>query len=427
MFEELLDVKCECGKTHSLTTRDYVVEPGGMAKLPGLLKKLGLGERPLAVYDRNTHKAAFDKVNRYCPDLDELVLSDDEIHADEKQIELVSAAAPGHSVLLAVGSGVINDVCRYVAYQQGMAFISVPTAGSMDGYVSSGAVVTLKGAKKTLNAVAPVAVVADLDIVAAAPTYLTAAGVGDMLSKYISVAEWHIGHLISGEYYCPFIAGLAKKAVDLIVEQIDSIQKCETSGMGKLVEGLLISGIAIQMAGITRPASSFEHHFSHYLETVPVGGTVNSNALHGEKVGIATIVAAKYYPTFVECLKRIYEEDLPNKFDMDKVLGYYSAYSPGVREMIQKENTPTISMELKKDLLRKNYGKVVEVSKMVPSPESLRDVLKKLNGFTHYKDIGMTQQLFRETWSKCCYIRNRFTMLRLICDYELFDFNTMDD
>ncbi len=428
MFEDILDVKgCVCGKDHSLTTREYVVERDAMAKLPALLDKLGFAEKPLAVYDSNTYKAAHDKLERFLPGVDTIILTDDEIHPDETQIAKVSAAAPGHSVLLAVGGGVICDITRCTAFQLELPFIAVPTAASVDGFVSGSAAMVINGAKVSLPTKAPNAVVADLEIIAAAPRKLTASGVGDMLSKYISIADWKIGQLISDEYYCPVIADWEIQAVNLIVEQIDAIARGDIDSMGKLMEGLLLSGIAMQAAEITRPASSFEHHFSHYLETVPVGGNIKTDALHGEKVGIATIAAAKYYPAFADSLKRIFEEDLPNRFDMNRVVSYYSRYPQDVVDRVVKENTPTISLALDKELLRKNYDEVVKIAHSLPSATLLLNTLKTVGGYTDYRDIDMTPEEYRNTMKICCYIRNRFTMLRLVCDYELFDFDALDD
>jgi glycerol-1-phosphate dehydrogenase [NAD(P)+] len=401
-----------------------------MARLPGLLDKLGLSGRPLAVYDNNTYGAAGGRVEQYLPGVDKLILQEepgDTVHPDERQMEAVAQSAPGHTVLLAVGSGVINDIVRYVAFQQDIPFVSVPTAASVDGFVANCAAVSLKGAKATLPAVAPLAVVADLDIIAAAPARLTASGVGDVLSKYLSATDWLIEVLMDGSYYCPLIAKLSFDAADMAVRHIDSIARRETEGLRVLMKGLLVAGIAIQMAEITRPASSFEHHFSHYFEVVPTDNPSIVRALHGEKVGVASIIAAKYFPVFARLLKRIFEEEIPNRFDMDRVAGYYSRFPAGVIEFVKKENTPTISLALKPELLKKNYDEILRVADSVPSPDRFREIIKKVGGHTDYREIDITPDQFRETMKICCYIRNRFTLLRIICDYRLFDFDSMDD
>ncbi|MEG0835158.1 MAG: sn-glycerol-1-phosphate dehydrogenase [Christensenellaceae bacterium] len=423
MFEEILSVTdCPCGKDHTLITKDYIVERDALKKLPALLKKLGLDKNPLAVFDANTYQAAYPKFHAALPDAQILMLKGEKIRPDEPQIHAVTHAliSGGHSVILAVGSGVICDVSRHVACQNSVPFIAVPTAASVDGFVSDSAVLTLNGAKFTLPSKAPCAVVADLEIIAAAPKKLTASGVGDMLSKYISIADWHIGHLISGEYYCPFVADLEIDAVDLIVENIDAIGKGDIDSMSKLVEGLLLSGITMQMVKITRPASSFEHHFSHYLEIVPIKN-VDHDALHGQKVGIGTIIAAKYYLQFAQSLKRIFEENLPNAFDIKKVQQAYAKYPQGIVDMVTKENTPTITAKLDTALLKQNYEQVLKIAEKIPSAQKMRSTLEKIGGYTDYSQIGLTHEQYVDTMHICCYIRNRFTMLRLVCDYDLMD------
>ena len=208
----------------------------------------------------------------------------------------------------------------------------------------------------------------------------------------------------------------------MIVQNIEKINSGDIGSFGVLMKGLLLSGVAMQMVGITRPASSFEHHFSHYLEIVPIEG-VNRAALHGEKVGIATIQAAKYYPVFARRLNRIYEENIPNHFDIERVKGYYAQYPQGIVDAVEKENTPTITAKLDRDLLEQNFDKVLQIADEVPSAESLTETLRTIGGYTSYYDINMTDEQFKETMKICCYIRNRFTLLRLVCDFELFDFD----
>lgn len=427
MFENLMNIECSCGKNHSLTTRIFEVGKNAMEKLPDVLERLDASGTPLAVYDANTYKAAGEKLSTYLPSADTLILEGEKIRPDEMQIAAIEEAAPGHSVLLAVGSGVVTDLVRYVAFRLGLPFVSVPTAASVDGFVSDSSAMTLHGSKVTLPTKAPAAVVADLEIISHAPMRLTASGVGDMLSKYISIADWKIGHLTNGEYYCDSVANLEQKAVDLIVDNIDAIAHGDVQAMGYLMEGLLLSGAAMQLVGITRPASSFEHHFSHFLETVPVGGAIDVDALHGEKVGVATVYAAKYYPVFARALRRIFEENLSNQFDLESVKRLYEGYPASTVEWVEKENSPTITASLDPALLEQNYDKIVSIADAVPGPEQMRRVLQTVGGLTDYKDLHMTPEEFRSTMEICCYIRNRYTMLRLVCDYDLFDFETMDD
>lgn len=426
MLQDLIHKKkCECGRDHSLETQEYLIEENAYLRLPELLKKLGY-KTVLSVYDSNTHKAAHGKLAAALPGMAEYILLGDSICADEIRVEeiLKEIAKNSPSVVLAVGGGVICDIVRYATFEAKIPFIAVPTCASVDGFVSGSAAMTFKGAKVSLSTHAPVAVAADLQIIAAAPANLAASGVGDMLSKFISIADWKIGHLISDEYYCPYIAGFELQAVKDIVDALPDIKLGGLEGTRKLVEGLLISGIAMQMAKITRPASSFEHHFSHYLELVPLPG-VNADALHGEKVGIGTVIAAVYYPLFVQSMKKIYEQDLPNRFDVEKIAAYYEKYSSGLAEMVREENTPTITQRLDKKLLKKNWDEITKIADELPSAEQMAGWLKYLNGYWDYRQIGLSSAECLNVLRVCSYIRNRFTMLRIVCDFDIYQFDAL--
>ncbi|MBD5559671.1 MAG: sn-glycerol-1-phosphate dehydrogenase [Clostridia bacterium] len=426
MFEELLDFDCSCGRHHHLTTRIFHIEAGAAERLPEVLAELGIS-RPLLVYDNNTYNAARDAVSAALPEADELILEGDPVHPDEVQIAALQEASAGHDGLVAVGSGVICDLTRYAAFETDLPFVVFPTAASVDGFVSNSSALSIRGGKVTVPAKAPDAVVCDLDIICAAPPHLAASGVGDMLSKYIAVADWKIGELTAGEYYCEKIADLEREAVDLIVSKADGIASRDPEAMTALVRGLLLSGLAMQLAGITRPASSFEHHFSHYLETVPVGGEIDTEALHGTKVGVATVYAAKYYPVFAQALGRIFREHLPNRFDLEKVKELYVRFPRSTVDWVEKENVPTASEQLDPVLLEKNFEAVLKEADSIPSPEKLADVLKTVGGPYDYAGLHMRPEEFREAMEICCYIRNRYTLLRLMCDYDLFDFSTIGD
>ena len=427
MLQDLLNKKnCSCGRDHTLSTKDFIIEENAYAHLPALLRKLGVSGPVLAVYDANTWAAAHKRIDAYLPDAQNHIIKGNHIHADESRVEeiLAEKKAIAPDILLAVGGGVICDIVRYSAFKAGLPFIAVPTSASVDGFVSSSAAMTFGGTKVSIETRAPAAVVADLSVIAAAPGKLAASGVGDMLSKFISIADWKIGHLISGEYYCPFIADFELQAVKDITQAIPDIKKGGTQGIRKLVEGLLISGLAMQMAKITRPASSFEHHFSHYLEVVPVPG-VDKEALHGEKVGVGTVIAAKYYPLFADSLKKIFEKNIKNKFDMEKVKSYYSKQPKNLVDRIIAENTPSCTDALDPELLKKNWHDVHSIAHSLPSSDQMTAWLSDLDGYYNYRQLGLTAESCLETIRICCYIRNRFTMLRIVRDFETFSFDSL--
>lgn len=426
----LSDIKnvygCSCGKDHILTTKHFIIEKDAAKKIPLLLKELGVEKTPLCVYDKNTFGAIGGKIQKHLKNGVTYIVEGENIHPDENVLEGIQNKIKeiGASVVLGMGGGVITDASRHSAFLQKVPFVSVPTCASVDGFASGSSALSLGGGKVTLPSGAPIAVVCDLETIAAAPKYLTASGVGDMLAKYIAIADWRIGKYVSGEYYCDYIADLQLDATNAIMDSIDDIAAGGMDGTGKLMEGLLLSGLAMQMSGITRPASSFEHHFSHFLEVVPFKNA-DKNALHGEKVGIASILAANYFKSFVLSLKKIPDENKENMFDLKKVTDYFSQFGESTVNWVIKENSPTISRLLDKNLLKENYKKVLECCDIVPSGEKMKEILRKLGGKTSCEDINISKEECLELVSHCCYIRNRFTLLRLVCDFKTYEFEKL--
>ena len=181
--------------------------------------------------------------------------------------------------MIAVGSGTIHDITRFCAYTKGIPLVSCPTAASVDGFCSSVAAMTWDGFKKTFTAVAPKLVVADLDVISKAPMFLTKSGFGDMVGKFIALADWKIAHALTGEYFCPTIHDITLAATKAVVNSTESIKNGDIAAYEKLTYGLLMSGLAMQLLGNSRCASGAEHHISHLIEMQPDGLSVSSSAL----------------------------------------------------------------------------------------------------------------------------------------------------
>jgi len=196
----------------------------------------------------------------------------------------------GASVVVGFGGGKSIDVAKYAASKTGRLFVSAPTAASHDGIVSSFA--SLKGREKPVSfkAVEPVLLVADLEIMASAPKKLLAAGVGDAVAKLTAVLDWRLAHKLRGEYYGEYAANLALLAAKHVMKHAKTIAKGSVEGVRLVVEALISSSVAMSVAGSTRPASGSEHLFSHALDIL-----LDRPALHGEQVGVGTIMMAKLH------------------------------------------------------------------------------------------------------------------------------------
>ena len=202
---------CECGRDHELETKKVVVEYGALDHFEKYMQDVGLGSaRRAVVYDTFVYNLP--GVKHLKAD-QEIVLESKGLRAEDVLIEDMMTKLDSPEVIVAFGAGTIMDFGRYPAYKLGIPFVAVPTLASSDGFTASICSAIIKGQKKSTRMKAPALVVADLDIIKGAPMRLVSSGINDILAKYVSLADWKIASLVSGEDYCEKIAGLAEDAL----------------------------------------------------------------------------------------------------------------------------------------------------------------------------------------------------------------------
>jgi glycerol-1-phosphate dehydrogenase [NAD(P)+] len=310
--------------------------------------------------------------------------------------------------LVAVGSGTVHDITRYCAWLRGIPFVSCPTAASVDGFCSSVAAMTWEGAKKTLTAVAPRLVVADLNVISQAPAYLARSGFGDMIGKYVALTEWRIAHLLTGEFYCDRIARITEEATRAVLDSAAGIAAGEAEAYEKLTYGLVLSGLAMQLMGNSRPASGAEHHISHIIEMAPDSYHVCSDALHGEKVGVGTLLAIEEYHRLAKLpasawgdYRAISESEI------------FAVFGARLSRQICEENARDAAADVKGARIRDRLPAVQEVIKSIPTADELRQVYDRLGVMQSLEEIGVTQQLYDKLLDHSPMVRNRLTLMRL--------------
>lgn len=397
---------CSCGRSHSMSTQLAIVEAGCLKELDGYVRQCGLSGLRTVVYDGNTYNAA----GMVRPSADqEIVLDPANLHANEHGVALLMEQLTEKTdYLVAVGSGTIHDIVRYCAYQKGIPFVSCPTAASVDGFCSGVAAMTWEGAKKTLTAVSPVLVVADLDVIARAPAYLARSGFGDMIGKYVALTDWRIAHTLTGEFYCHRIAEITEQATREVLDSAAGIAEGDIAAYEKLTYGLLLSGIAMQMMGNSRPASGAEHHISHCIEMQPEGLGISSDALHGEKVGVGTLMAVREYRRLAQ---------LP-----DDSWGDYPGLDPQrVQSVFGDSLSRQIFGENEKDAARGITGLQIrncledirrEIEKM-PDATKLERIYRNLGVKSGLEEIGVGQEMEQQLLDDSPMVRNRLTLMRL--------------
>ena len=292
------EIPCYCGHTHFSGVKLIDIDRGAVTRLPGHIRGLGY-KKVFIVADVNTWEAAGARAAVELREagitFDKVILDYEEVIPDEQVIgEIMTAYPMGYDLVLGIGSGTLNDLCKFVSHRLGIDYIIFATAPSMDGFVSIGSALMLHHVKTTLDCQGPVAVIGDTDILSAAPMKLIAAGLGDTLGKYTCLLDWKLAHLINGEYYCQEVVDMVETALETVKEQSAKVQTRDPEAVKAVTEALVLTGIAMSFVGNSRPASGCEHHFAHYWEmTALMEGRMPAN--HGTQVGVGMILAMKLY------------------------------------------------------------------------------------------------------------------------------------
>lgn len=397
--------KCSCGREHKMTTEFCIIESGAMANSATYISEYGLGGFSVAIYDENTYKATLGSH----PEADrEIILPPKNLHADNHGVALAMEQLPENcDFLIAVGSGTVHDITRYCAHKKDISFVSCPTAASVDGFCSSVAAMTWNGFKKTFEAVAPKIVIADLDIISKAPAFLTNSGFGDMIGKYIALSDWRISHLLTNEYFCSSIHDMTMDATNAVVDSASEIKRGDIKAYEKLTYGLLMSGLAMQMLGNSRCASGAEHHISHLIEMEPSGLLVKSDALHGEKVGVGTLLASREY-------HRLKESTLKWK-DYPEIDNNYieNMFGDKLSDSIAKENLNDCAEGITANLIEEKWDEICEIIDSVPAYEDLSKKYATLGVKARLCDIGIEEEKEEILMEYSPLVRNRLTLMRL--------------
>lgn len=286
------EIDCSCGRKHFCPISSVEIRKGALETLPALLREYS---NIYLVADTNTYRVCGETVRALLADkMAGCLVYEREgmLVPDERAIEELMEALPEQTdFVLGVGSGVINDICKYTTWKLGLVCGIVATAPSMDGYASSGAAMITDGMKVTYTTHPPKYLIADVDVVKNAPMDMIRAGYGDIIGKYSSLNDWKLSNLINGEYFCGEIYDLVMEVTNNIRDCADRIIAREEEAIEYLTKALVLIGITLSLLGSTRPGSGSEHHLSHFFE---ITGLVHKQPhfVHGTDVAYATILTA---------------------------------------------------------------------------------------------------------------------------------------
>jgi len=271
-FEELLKGRvCSCGMNHTCAIKHIIIGRGANEKLGGLLDDY---RKILLVADTNTYAACGDAIRAQIGDKLESLLvyeRDGLLIPDEEAVgEMQKKLTAQTDLIVGIGSGVIQDTCKYVSHMAGLPYAIVATAPSMDGYASVGAAMIMGGMKVTYSAHVPEMIIGDIDVLKDAPMEMIKSGYGDILGKYSCLNDWKLARIVRGEYFCPYVYDLT---MDMVVKTRDLGEKLlarDPDAIQTLMEAIVGVGVCMSLVGNSRPASGSEHHLSHYFEIVGI-------------------------------------------------------------------------------------------------------------------------------------------------------------
>jgi glycerol-1-phosphate dehydrogenase [NAD(P)+] len=343
---------------------------------------------------------------------------------------LIEALRDVDATPVAVGSGTLNDIVKRAAHELERPYLCVATAASMDGYTAFGAAITKDGYKQTMTCPAPRAVLADVDVLTGAPAPMASAGYADLLAKIPAGADWIVADALEVETLDRSVWDLVQGPLRSATAHPAELHAGDAEAMDALIEGLVMSGLAMQSASSSRPASGAEHQFSHLWEMEHLGQDDDPPLSHGFKVGLGSIATSALY-------ERVLARDL-SRLDVDAAVSAWPAWDeverrvrsehtePGLDEAAAEETrakyVPADDLRVRLSLLRERWPSLREQlsEQLLPAGE-IRDRLAAAGAPISPSDIGLDADAFRATYRRAQMIRRRFTILDLTNQAGILD------
>ncbi|MHA6525949.1 sn-glycerol-1-phosphate dehydrogenase [Tessaracoccus sp. G1721] len=399
-----------------------------------------LGNGPyIVVADQNTWAAAgpqlaFSLQDAGCATVAPLIFPGrPTLYASYENCEAIKEAM-GEATPIALGSGTLNDLVKLAAFEMGRDYAVVGTAASMDGYTGAGAPMSEHGVKVTRNCKAPVVVVMDLDVVAAAPGFLTASGYGDLVAKIPGGADWILADVTGVEPVDQDVWSMVQSGVTAALSRPAALAAGDPDAFEGLVEGLCLSGLAMQAYGGTRPASGAEHYFSHLWELAHLGADREPPLSHGDKVAIGSLAMCAFYEALlardlttldlraaVDARQPWHEIEADIRARFDGALADHA-----VRETRAKYASGDELYRRLRPLVDQWPAVADRLRAQLITTAQLSDQLRQAGAPSRPADIGLTPYDVRATFPRAMYYRSRYTALDVAWELGIVD-DLVDD
>ena len=422
---------CACGKTHTTAVEHVTIEEGAINAIPGYAKAYG-AKKAFIIGDINTYPLAGDKITAMLEAegicCTSYIFKERRLEPDEKAVgSLVLHYDAKSDIIISIGSGVINDISKIIAYQTNTPYVIVASAAFMDGYAAGSSSMAIDGVKVTVPAKSPDVIIGDINILNGAPIHMAKAGLGDMLAKYVSICEWRLSNLINGEYYCEEVAEFTRQSLRACVNGAKGLLDRNSESMKMLFEGLINCGKAMDYAGCSRPGGGVEHYFSHIWDMRGLDfGTPTSS--HGMQVALGTLNTIKCYQE----LKNI----IPNR---EKALAYaknfdFADWSEQLRTFVGKGAEAMIALEAKEkkydldkhaarlEVILEKWDDILRIiDEELPSVEEFEAILDSIEAPKTLEAIGLDSSTLAMTLKSTKDIRDKYVLPRLLWDIGELD------
>ncbi len=415
-------------KPASIPIRHIILQENALAKLTEIVAESGF-LKPFFLFDRTTYAIAGDLIEAQLLQANTAyrfyIIPEDEPTPDEAAVGKVLIHMPHDcDLMIGVGSGTINDLSRYISFKLHLPYMILATAPSMDGFASGVAPLIVDHMKTTYEAQAPYAILGDLNLIKAAPVNMIAAGVGDILGKHTCLCDWAISSLITGEYHSKDIEDMVRQSIAAVTANIEQARDREPGAIQSIMEALILSGIAMSLAGNSRPASGSEHHLSHYWEMMYLFDR-KKPVLHGTKVGIAAIAILHAYELLFK-MEIDFEQARKNALNYSSAVWEESmrtAYKKAAPSVIALEkelhkNSPENVLQ-RIDRLEAHWSECKELAAALPAAEYIRELLLILSAPVSPAEVGIDKATFINSFLAAKELRNRFGLLQILFDLGL--------
>jgi glycerol-1-phosphate dehydrogenase [NAD(P)+] len=389
-----------------------------------LVAPLNIGKNLAVVSDTNTHDAMGRRVAKELSGIatiEEIIFPGD-THCDEPTIEEMQKRTSHCDGIVVVGSGSLTDTVRHATFKDGRKFASFATAASMNGYGAGTASVTLgNGYKTSLPSRAPRGVFIDLAVSAAAPSWLSAAGLGDSLCRPIAQVEWWAAYRLNGSsyYQTPFDLFNVENDEAEMIRTAPGLKTHSIEANGYLYRVLIEAAFGNNLIGSSHAGSMGEHQISHWIDMF--AGSDHPGTTHGQQVGVASIAMAALHRKLL-ALETWPEVKPTNISEADFVKRYGDnigrmMFAEAAKKSLDAKAADTINQRLTE--VWPNLRN--ELAKMMIQPEEIARILRGAGGPTAAKEMRLPLHVWKAAIKHARDVRNRWSFLDLADDAGLLD------